>query len=1149
MKHFALSLFLLTSVFFCLNNVASAADVVPTGSVQVFIEPQGAVDAGAKWEVQLWHGWEGPFSSGHKASGFTVDDARVRGTDIPGWQTPAEVPIKITDGGLAQATLTYIATATTGSVKITIEPKEARDAGAAWGTMIDGVGWWGPAESGKEYDHFPSGTRTIRFDAINGWQTPDDITITVLAGQLVEATVTYIKDTPDPGTGSVKVKIYPSEAVDAGAQWRTVTPSGPNTWRDSGEVESAHSAGSLTIEFKNISGWNTPDSKNVTVVAGSTKTTSGTYTQESPTTGSLQVSISPVEAVAAGAEWKIKPAGSTSFQGPYNSGETASNLKPGSAVVQFVDVTGWVTPAEKTVNIVAGDTATASGEYSQHIEEPDVCIGHDYEQQTPLAGVTPPTVEISGDSAVNEQAELSLSATSTVDTAKGGSRFYYWCAEKGLLQADPAYPDYSQVKFIAPKVAGSDEDIRIYAKVGDTLGYVGRDIFHVNVSERSNYDADDPAPTVSVTLPDILYAGRPFRILYTIADALFAARAEMSAPVRMQAMAAEMSESAAAVEEPASDLYTDMYISTDGGDFVQVVKGLRGESGAYTIIPPSVTENFAVKVVVTDGNSTVEKIIDARAVQPWYEISGYCSDGENGEPIPNCLVQAAEGGRALSDYTGGFELTGLAKGSFTVSAGHTDYYFEPRKVSLALSKDHSSQDVSFTGYPLTDDDDDGMPDFWEEKYFGDLSQNGSGDFDQDGLADLDEFYQGTDPTLADSDADGIPDGWEVLHGLDPLTDDSGDDPDNDGFSNYEEYDAGTDPQDASSHPVVCHFRVPGDYDTLTLAVLAGHGRADGAAVCVGPGTYEENIELLDKVWLVAESKDPAETVILGDGKKDVITMNHVDSGGVVGFTIKSKGKGKKNKTQADGIVFKGASQRAVIARNIITGTRNAVVLRGNVSPLIMNNTVVGNQSDGIEVSGNSPAQVQNNIVADNAGYGIVRNGTAIDVIAYNDAFGNSKADYRKTEMGEGGLNADPLFADGYRLGADSPCLGAGRTLDGAVTDMGAYGGNTAALVYGGYVPGPPDSDEDGISDDWEMRYFADLTAADAASDHDGDGYSDYAEYVNSLNGAVDPDGSGFDPLAENAAGGEGWESGEPEPWRILPFIYELLLKGDRVQKK
>ena len=139
----------------------------------------------------------------------------------------------------------------------------------------------------------------------------------------------------------------------------------------------------------------------VNVVAGTTLSTSGTYTQDSPTTGSVQVTITPAEAVSAGATWEVMIPG-IGWEGPYSSGQKVTGFQPGNTTVRFTDVTGWVTPAEKTVNIVAGDTTTASGEYTQHIEEPDVCIGHDYEQQTPLAGVTPPTAEISGDSAVNE---------------------------------------------------------------------------------------------------------------------------------------------------------------------------------------------------------------------------------------------------------------------------------------------------------------------------------------------------------------------------------------------------------------------------------------------------------------------------------------------------------------------------------------------------------------------------------------------------------------------------------------------------------------------------------------------------------------------------------------------------------------------------
>ncbi len=45
-----------------------------------------------------------------------------------------------------------------------------------------------------------------------------------------------------------------------------------------------------------------------------------------------------------------------------------------------------------------------------------------------------------------------------------------------------------------------------------------------------------------------------------------------------------------------------------------------------------------------------------------------------------------------------------------------------------------------------DSDHDGLDDNWERLYFGDLSRNGSGDFDQDGQSDLSEYLAGTDPT-------------------------------------------------------------------------------------------------------------------------------------------------------------------------------------------------------------------------------------------------------------------------------------------------------------------------------------------------------------------------------------------------------------------
>ena len=64
--------------------------------------------------------------------------------------------------------------------------------------------------------------------------------------------------------GSIRVSIIPQEAADAGAQWRVL---GEGIWRNSGTIKSNVPFGTYTIEFKDISGWDTPPNKEVTVFA------------------------------------------------------------------------------------------------------------------------------------------------------------------------------------------------------------------------------------------------------------------------------------------------------------------------------------------------------------------------------------------------------------------------------------------------------------------------------------------------------------------------------------------------------------------------------------------------------------------------------------------------------------------------------------------------------------------------------------------------------------------------------------------------------------------------------------------------------------------------------------------------------------------
>nr|WP_281830445.1 GlyGly-CTERM sorting domain-containing protein [Vibrio nigripulchritudo] len=98
----------------------------------------------------------------------------------------------------------------------------------------------------------------------------------------------------------------------------------------------------------------------------------------------------------------------------------------------------------------------------------------------------------------------------------------------------------------------------------------------------------------------------------------------------------------------------------------------------------------------------------------------------------------------------------------------------------------------------TDLDGDGISNL--EEYINQTNPQNT-DTDSDGLSDMDEMVSGTNPNNSDSDSDGLPDGWESQNNLDPL--DSSDahlDKDSDGFTNTEEFRMGTNPDNAESYP-------------------------------------------------------------------------------------------------------------------------------------------------------------------------------------------------------------------------------------------------------------------------------------------------------------------------------------------------------------
>ncbi|MBN1917453.1 MAG: carboxypeptidase regulatory-like domain-containing protein [Verrucomicrobia bacterium] len=80
----------------------------------------------------------------------------------------------------------------------------------------------------------------------------------------------------------------------------------------------------------------------------------------------------------------------------------------------------------------------------------------------------------------------------------------------------------------------------------------------------------------------------------------------------------------------------------------------------------------------------------------------------------------------------------------------------------------------FSPQPVpVDEDADGLPDYWELDYFEDFDEVGSGNPDNDGLTNAEEYANRTDPTKADTDNDGLQDDEELALGFDPTDPRSG----------------------------------------------------------------------------------------------------------------------------------------------------------------------------------------------------------------------------------------------------------------------------------------------------------------------------------------------------------------------------------------
>lgn len=317
------------------------AAVLGPPQLQVFIEPDDAIQAGAQWSYNGGASWN---DSGFLETHLSPGTYGISFNMLDGWIEP-----DVTNVVLQRGTVTVLAGRYTRTASLTvtlINSQTIRDT-ARW-TVDGGLSYHKP---GERIDNLtPNVGLDIIFTdisaAVPGYDTPDTISVTLGEGEHRVVTSKY-----EPIVGSVQVR-FTTTAVQGSARWQI---SGYTNWWQSGSVVSNLSYGIHTIVYNIVDGWESPPSEQVAILDNGLTSLSRAYTKI-PEPTSVKVFIQPAEAVSLGAKWALDG-------GAWLPSGAFALASVGSHTVSFNDIDGWFSPASVSVTVSNGAMTRITNSY------------------------------------------------------------------------------------------------------------------------------------------------------------------------------------------------------------------------------------------------------------------------------------------------------------------------------------------------------------------------------------------------------------------------------------------------------------------------------------------------------------------------------------------------------------------------------------------------------------------------------------------------------------------------------------------------------------------------------------------------------------------------------------------------------------------